>query len=145
MEPLIEIGAEVDGFLCGRERQGNVAGMERSCRTAAEAPHQRVRVAEQPRCLDATVQQLAGLGQLPAQAPKPAQSQDEHKKEFAPLSGGARNGECTAGMSVAVGVPTRIELRPSEPGRRLEVAGEVLVRQRIDESHDLLTTGLGTL
>src|SRR5438874_11240501 len=125
MEALVEICAEVDGFLCCRERQGNVAGMERSCRTAAEAPHQGVRVAEQPRCLDAAVEELAGLGQLAAQAPKPAQSQDQHEKELASLSGRAGHGQCTAGVPVTVGVPTRIELRPGEPGRGLEVAGEV--------------------
>jgi len=37
VEALVEICGEVDGLLCGRERQGDVARMERSRRTAAEA------------------------------------------------------------------------------------------------------------
>ena len=76
METLVEICAEVDGLLRGRERQGNVASMERRRRTAAETPYQGVRVAEQARCLDATVEQLPRLGQLAAHAPEPAQGQE---------------------------------------------------------------------
>src|SRR5580765_7576291 len=119
--------------------------MERRCRTAAEAPHQRVRVAEQTRCLGAAVEQLTRLGQLAAHSPKPAQSQDEYEKELAPLPGGACHCECTGCMSVTVGVPTGIELSPSEPGRGLRVAGEVCVRKRVDEGRGLLATSLGTL
>src|SRR6266550_7649389 len=110
MEALVEICAELDGLLGGRERQGKVAGMERRCRTAAEAPHQSVRVAEQSRRLDATVEQLPRLGQLAAHAPESAQGQDEHEKELAPLSGSACHGKCTGRVPVAVGVPTGIEI-----------------------------------
>ena len=83
MEPLVEICAEVDGLLRGRKRQGNVAGMERRRRPAAEAPHQCVGVLEQACCFDATVEELPGLGQLAAHAPKAAESQDEYQEELA--------------------------------------------------------------
>src|SRR3954471_12002231 len=107
MEPFLPVCAEGDGLLRGRKRQVHVAGMQRCRRAAPEAPHKRVRVAQQTSCLDATVEQLARLGQLAAQAPKPSESKNENEEELATLAGRARHRQCASGVSVAVGVPTR--------------------------------------
>ena len=48
-------------------------------------------------------------------------------------------------MPIGLGVSIEIELYAGEQGRGLEVAGELVVRQGIDESHRLRTIGLGTL
>jgi len=44
-------------------------------------------------------------------------------------------------MELAVGVLPEIELRPCEPGRRLEVARELVVRKRIDDRFRFQTIG----
>ena len=48
-------------------------------------------------------------------------------------------------MLCAVGVPVEVELDPCEPGCGLEVAGELIVRERVDESRCLGTIGLGAV
>ena len=88
-----------------------------------------MRVAHHSRCLDAAVQQLAGLGQLPPHAPEPAQRRDEHEKELS-LPGCPRDRQCASGMELAVGVLPEIELRPCEPGRRLAIPIRVSISRR---------------
>ena len=48
-------------------------------------------------------------------------------------------------MPVAVGVPAKIELRTGEPGGRLQVFCELIVREGIDDGRRFLAVGFGSL
>src|SRR5439155_15256744 len=128
VEALVEICVEVEGFLRRGERELHVPDVQRCGGAAKEGPDQGVRVAQQTRRLDATVEQLPGLGELAAQAPEPAQGRDQNEQEFA-LAGRPRHGQGAGRVRLAVGVPAEIELRTGETGGRLEVAGELVVRE----------------
>ena len=136
VEVLAGVPAEVDAFLGGRERELHVPRSERGGRTAGQSPHQRVTVAQQASRLDPTVEQLAGLGQLAALAPYPAQDLDQDE-ELLPLAGRPRDGQGAIGMRVCVRIPIHIELHAGEERTHREVAGEFVVRQRIEERRRL--------
>src|SRR3954467_9488656 len=143
MEALVEVGTEVKALLCRSERKLDVSRVEGCSGSAKERPDESVRVAQQARRLDATIEQLAGLGQLAAHAPQPAQSCDKDESELA-LPGRSRHRQCAGGVHLAVGVPPEIELRTGQPGGRLQVAGELVVRKRIDDGRCLSTVRLGS-
>src|SRR5207237_809521 len=69
VEALVEICVEVEGFLRRGERELHVPDVQRCGGAAKEGPDQGVRVAQQTRRLDATVEQLPGGGELAAQGP----------------------------------------------------------------------------
>src|SRR5438105_11166856 len=73
-EALVEICAEVEGLVRSGERELYIPRVQRCRGAAKEGPYQGVRVAQQARRLDATVEQVPGLRELAAHAPAPAQA-----------------------------------------------------------------------
>ena len=136
MEAAVGILAQIGAFLGGGKRELHVAHPERGGRAAHEGPDERVRVAQQAGGLDASVEQLSGLGQLAALAPDSAQRRNQEEEELA-LAGSACQGQRAIGVRVGLGVPVEIELDPGEPGGGLEVARELVVRQRIHQRRRL--------
>ena len=93
-------------------------------------------VAQQASRLDPAVEQLAGLRQLAALTPDPAQDLDEDE-ELLPLAGRTSDGQRAIGMRVGVRIPIHIELHSGEERTDREVAGELVLRQRIEERRRL--------
>ena len=91
-----------------------------------------MRVAQDACRLDAAVEELGRLGQLPALAPDRADGLDQDEHVFA-LAGRSRECKRAVGVTVALGVAVEIQLDASEQCRGLEVAGELVVRQRVDQ------------
>jgi hypothetical protein len=73
VEIAIGILAEVETLLGGGERELHVTTPQRGGRAAQQVPHQRVGVAQQAGGLDAALEQLVGLRQLPALPQQAAQ------------------------------------------------------------------------
>ena len=103
-----------------------------------------MRVAEQARRFDGTVEQLGGLGQVAAHPAEASERLDEDEEQLT-LAGRPRNFQRARGMPVAVGVAVEVQLAPGDPGRRFEVARKLLVRQRIDDRRSLREGGVRPL
>src|SRR5262245_53792463 len=103
------IPAQVDALLSGGERELQVPHPERSGRAPGEAPDQGVGVPQQARRLDPAVEDLAGLGELAALAPCPAEDLDQDEEVLA-LAGGTCHGQRPSAVRVGVGVAIQVEL-----------------------------------
>jgi hypothetical protein len=142
MEVAIGILAEIGALLGSCERELHVAAPQGGGRAAHQVPNERVRVAQQAGCLDAPFEQLARLDQLPALAQEPAEGCGQQQEELS-LAGRARHRQRASCVCLALGVAVQVELHPGEPGRSLEMAGKVVVRQGIDQRRRLGTTRVG--
>ena len=103
-----------------------------------------MRVPEHAGSLDAAVEQLGRFDQLAPLAPEPAEGCRQEEEELS-LAGRTRDRQRAVGVSLSLGVAIEIELDPGEPGRGLEVAGELVVRERIHERRRLRTVRFGSL
>ena len=127
-EAFVEVAREVGALLCGGQRGVEVAGGDRDDGAVEQVPRQGLRLAQQAGRLDRAVQQLGGLVQLAAHVPGPAQDLVQDKEELL-LPGRARESQGTGGVRVGFGVAVEVELRGSEPGRRVEAARELVYRR----------------
>src|SRR5262245_50156628 len=109
MEVPVVVLAQVDALLGGGERELALPHPQRGGGAAGQAPDERVRVAEDARRLDSSVEQVRGLGQLAALPPHAAENLDEDE-ELLSLSGCAREGQRPLGMCVRRCVPVTVEL-----------------------------------
>ena len=101
-------------------------------------------VAQQAGGLDSVVEQFAGLRELAALSPHPAERRDQEEYEL-PLPRSPRQGQSATGVRVCFRVPVEVELHPGEPRRCLQVARELVVRHGIDEHRRLRAIGFRPL
>ena len=101
-------------------------------------------VAQQARGFDAAVEHVAGLRELATLPPHATEYLDEDEKVLS-LSRGPRHRQCAGGVGVGIGVAIEVELHPGEARSGVKVAGQLLVRQRLEEGDRLLTVAFPSL
>ena len=108
--------AEIDALLRGGECEVHVPAPQRGGRAAKQRPPQRVRVAQQPRRLDAAVEQLAPTRPASPLAQQPAERRDQERGRAPPGRWrGPRPGHDW--REPRLGIPVEVELDAGQPGR----------------------------
>ncbi len=126
-EAFVEIACELEGLLCGGERDVEIADGECDDGAVEEVPRESRGCPEQVSSLDGAVQEFGGLGQPGAHVPDPGQDLVQAEEGISSPRR-AREPEGATRVRVGLGVEVEVELSRGEPGRRLGAGRELVVR-----------------